>query len=105
LRELTAAAREAETQVTTAETAVAGAEAAVEQARQALDALGDEEHRLQLERSEIEGRKRATTERVEAEWRKSLERLLAEAPEVSGDVEWPREEDAQLRTAVEAVGP
>ena len=105
LQELTAAAREAETQVTAAETAVAGAEVAVEQARQALDALGDEEHRLQLERSEIEGRKRATTERVEAEWRKSLERLLAEAPEVSGDVEWLREENARLRTAIEAVGP
>jgi len=105
LQELTAAAREAEAQVTAAETAVAGAEEAVETARQALDALGDEEHRLQLERSEIEGRKRATTERVEAEWRKSLERLLAEAPEVSGDVEWLREENERLRTAIEAVGP
>src|SRR5438552_1879347 len=82
LQELTAAAQDAEAQVTAAETAVGGAEEAVEVARQALDALGDEEHRLQLESTEIEGRKAATTQRVEAEWRKPLERLLAEAPEV-----------------------
>ncbi|PYO43914.1 MAG: hypothetical protein DMD29_01265 [Gemmatimonadetes bacterium] len=105
LQELAAAAQDAEAQVTAAEAAVADAEAAVEAARAALDTLGDEQHRLQLERSQIEGRKRAATERVEAEWRKPLERLLAEAPEVAGDVEWLREENERLRTAIEAVGP
>src|SRR5438132_523462 len=105
LQELAAAAQDAEAQVTAAEAAVADAEAAVEAARAALDTLGDEQHRLQLERSQIEGRKRAATERVEAEWRKPMERLLADAPEVAGDVEWLREENERLRTAIEAVGP
>jgi len=46
------------------------AEGALDQARKALAALGEEEHRLQLERTEVEGRKRGLVERVETEWRK-----------------------------------
>jgi chromosome segregation protein len=60
---------------------------------------------LQLERSEILGQKQALAARVEAEWRKSLDQLLAEAPEVAGEVEWLRQENERLRTAIDAVGP
>src|SRR5437870_1226377 len=39
------------------------------------------------------------------EWRKPLDRLLVEAPDVSGDVAWLRQENERLQAAIEAVGP
>jgi chromosome segregation protein len=105
LTELEAAARDAEAHVGLAEADLAQAEGALDQARTALTALGDEEHRLQLERTEVEGRKRGLVERVETEWRKPLDRLLAEAPEVPGDLEWLRQENERLKGAIDAVGP
>ncbi len=81
------------------------AEAALDAARRGLDALGAEEHKLELERTEILGRKRGLVERVETEWRKPLDQLLAEAPEVAGDIPWLRQENERLRTAIDAVGP
>jgi len=105
LAELEHATRAAATAVAAAEHAVTESEAAVEAARAALTALMDEEHRLAVERTELEGRKRATAERVEAEWRKPLAQLLRDAPEVAGDLEWLREENERLRSAIDAVGP
>jgi len=105
LVELEAAAKEAEAHVGLAEADLAQGEGALDQARKALQALGEEEHRLQLERTEIEGRRRGLVERVETEWRKPLDRLLAEAPEVAGDIEWLRQENDRLRGQIDAVGP
>jgi chromosome segregation protein len=103
--ELDTAAREAETHVGMTDADVGQAEGALDQARKALAALGEEEHRLQLERTEIEGRKRGLVERVETEWRKPLDQLLANAPEVAGDLEWLRQENDRLRGAIDDVGP
>jgi chromosome segregation protein len=103
--ELDTAAKDAETHVGMTEADLGQAEGALDQARKALAALGEEEHRLQLERTEIEGRKRGLVERVETEWRKPLDKLLADAPEVTGDIEWLREENDRLRGAIDAVGP
>jgi chromosome segregation protein len=105
LVELEAAAKDAEAHVGLAEADLAQGEGALDQARKALEALGEEEHRLQLERTEIEGRRRGLVERVETEWRKPLDRLLAEAPEVAGDIEWLRQENDRLRGQIDAVGP
>ncbi|HMA45557.1 MAG TPA: chromosome segregation protein SMC [Gemmatimonadales bacterium] len=105
LGELESAAHGAAGGVTEAETAVTASEVAVEAARAALTALGEEEHRLAMERTELEGRKRAIAERVEAEWRKPLAQLLREAPEVVGDLEWLRQENERLQGAIDAVGP
>ena len=102
---LEGAAREAGTQVEAADARVAQTEAALEDTRKALDTRGAEEHKLELERTEIVGRRRGLVARVEAEWRKPLDRLLAEAPEVAGDLEWLRQEDERLRAAIDAVGP
>jgi len=103
--ELETASTEAAAQVERAETAVQDAEAAVEAARVTLATLGEEEHRLTVERTELEGRKRGTAERVEAEWRRPLAQLLREAPDVTGDLEWLRQENDRLREAIDAVGP
>ncbi len=103
--ELETAAKDAEANVGMTEDDLGQAEGALDQARKALAALGEEEHRLQLERTEVEGRKRGLVERVETEWRKPLDKLLAHAPEVPGDLEWLREENERLRGAIDAVGP
>jgi chromosome segregation protein len=105
LAELETAATDAEAQVGMTDADLGQAEGALDQARKALAALGEEEHRLQLERTEVEGRKRGLVERVETEWRKPLDTLLADAPEVSGDIEWLRQENDRLRGAIDAVGP
>ena len=105
LVQLETAAQDAEARVGLSEADLAQAEGALDQARNALAALGDEEHRLQLERTEIEGRRRGLVERVETEWRKPLDRLLAEAPEVAGDLEWLRQENERLKGAIDAAGP
>jgi len=102
---LEAAAGEAGVQVEAADGGVARTDAALEDARKALDARGADEHKLELERTEILGRRGGLVARVEAEWRKPLDRLLAEAPEVAGDLEWLRQEDERLRAAIDAVGP
>src|SRR5205807_1942694 len=102
---LDTAAREAGAGVEEADARLAEAEAALEEPRKGLDVLGAEEHKLEVERTEILGRKRGLVERVEAEWRKPLDQLLAAAPEVPGDIEWLRQEDDRLRTAIDAVGP
>jgi len=99
------AARDAEAQVEQSEASLAQAESALDEVRRALDARGAEEHKLELERTEVLGRRAGVVARVEAEWRKPLERLLADAPEVEGDLEWLRQEDERLRTAIDAVGP
>ena len=105
LGELETATHEAAAQVAVAEAALTTAEATVEAARTAMTALGEEEHRLAVERTELEGRKRAIAERVEAEWRKPLAQLLRDAPEVVGDLEWLRQENERLQGAIDAVGP
>src|SRR5207247_6423974 len=101
LGELAAATTDAEAHVGMADADLGQAEGALDQARKALAALGEEEHRLQLERTEVEGRKRGLVERVETEWRKPLDTLLADAPEVSGDLEWLRQENDRLRGAID----
>jgi len=105
LAELEGVTQGAEGTVTEAEAAVLAAEAALGEARTALDALGDEAHRLEVERTDVEGRKRGLAERVEVEWRKPLDQLLTEAPEVDGDLEWLRSENERLKSAIEQVGP
>jgi chromosome segregation protein len=105
LTELETAAQDSEGHVALADSDLAQAEGALDQVRRALDALGQEEHQLQLQRTEVEGRKRGLVERVEAEWRKPLDHLLAQAPVVAGDVEWLRQENDRLRGAIDAVGP
>jgi len=105
LVELETAAKDAEANVGMTDADLGQAEGALDQARKALAALGEEEHRLQLERTEVEGRKRGLVERVETEWRKPLDKLLAAAPQVSGDIEWLRQENDRLRGAIDAVGP
>ena len=105
LAELETAATDAEAQVGMSDADLGQAEGALDQARKALATLGEEDHRLQLQKTEVEGKKRGLVERVETEWRKPLATLLADAAEVAGDLEWLRQENERLRGAIDAVGP
>jgi chromosome segregation protein len=102
---LEAAAQDAAAQVEATEARLVEAEARLEQVRTALAARGAAEHKLELERTEALGRRRGLVAQVEAEWRRPLEQLLADAPTVAGELEWLREENERLRTAIDAVGP
>jgi len=102
---LAAAAQDAGAQVEATEARLVETEAALDQVRMALEARGAAEHKLELERTEALGRRRGLVAQVEAEWRRPLEQLLADAPTVAGELEWLREENERLRTAIDAVGP
>ncbi|GBD31103.1 Chromosome partition protein Smc [bacterium HR33] len=103
--QLAAAAEEAGRALEMSEEALAQSEAALERARQRVSELKEEGHRLDLAEQEIEGRRRALAERIEAEWRKPLDQLLESVPEVEGDPELLREEVERLTQAIEALGP
>jgi chromosome segregation protein len=105
LAALDESSRDGERQVHIAEADLAQAEGTMGEARRALAALGEDEHRLALERTQLEERRRALVERVEAEWRKPLDRLTAEAPDIQGDVAWLRQENDRLREAIDQMGP
>jgi len=105
LVKLETAATDAEANVGMTDADLGQAEGALDQARKALAALGEEEHRLQLSGPRSRGRKRGLVERVETEWRKPLDKLLAEAPEVPGDIEWLRQENDRLPAPSTPSGP
>ncbi len=105
VKELDVAARAAGAGVGKADSAVADAEAVLEQARQTLDRVTEESHRVELEATEAEGRRRALIERIEAEWHKSLDALLEEATPVDGETEVLREEAERLERELDRMGP
>ncbi|MBI2614922.1 MAG: AAA family ATPase, partial [Gemmatimonadetes bacterium] len=105
VQQLQAAAQQAETGVGAAEEALRAAEAAVEETRAQVFELREEAHRLELREAELAARRRALVERVEGEWRKPIDQLLAGAPEVAGDPEALRAEAGRLAQAIDALGP
>jgi chromosome segregation protein len=105
VQEMEEATREAETAVTAAADILEAEERALEQARADADRLNEELHHLELELTEAAGRRRALTERVEAEWHKPFDTLLAEAPHAEGEIETLRQEAEHLARELEQMGP
>jgi chromosome segregation protein len=91
--------------VTAAANILEAEERALEQTRADADRLNEELHHLELELTEAAGRRRALTERVEAEWHKPFDTLLAEAPQVEGEIETLRQEAEHLAHELEQMGP
>jgi len=103
---------DSEARLAEAEAAVAVADDAVTRAQHALDevhrsgaALGDELHHAELRHTELAGRRAAVRERLETEWRRPLEELLAsfEAVEVESPI--LRAEADTLRQQLDQLGP
>jgi chromosome segregation protein len=101
-----------------AEAQLARAEQAVRDTSEALDAaerLLDEAHRValvggrraahaELRFTDLSGRREAIRQRLETEWRRPLEELLAEAEELEVETEALRAEATELRDALDALG-
>ncbi len=84
---------------------LARAEKRVREARTAERAASDRRHALELEQQELSGRIERIRERLEGEWGRPLDALLAEAQPVEGAQEELERELADLVQALERIGP
>ena len=108
----TAALADAQRRLDDAERAVRDADAALLEVEHAGDAahqrahsLADSLHHAELRFTELSGRRTAIRERLEAEWRRPLEEMLAAVPATDVDEPVLRAEVAQLRAELENIGP
>ncbi|HSM61554.1 MAG TPA: chromosome segregation protein SMC [Longimicrobiales bacterium] len=84
---------------------LAAAERRAREARAAEREAADHRHALELERQELAGRVERIRERLEGEWGRPLERLLAEAGEVEGETESLQDELREIVVALDRIGP
>ena len=73
--------------------------------RRQTAALGEELHGAELRYTELSGKRTAIRERLEAEWKKPVDELLAGAEVIELDDETLRAEAALVREQLEALGP
>ncbi len=107
-----AALTDAQRRLDDAERAVHDADAALQEiehagdaAHQRAHALTESLHHAELRFTELSGRRTAIRERLEAEWRRPLEEMLAAVPPSEIDEPVLRTEVAQLRSELESIGP
>ena len=103
---------DAETRLANAELAVKTADETLENAEHSLTAirhrataLSEELHSAELRFTELSGRRSAIRERLETDWKKPLDELIAGVEEIEADDEALRSEAAQLREQLDALGP
>ncbi|HEY8831461.1 MAG TPA: AAA family ATPase, partial [Gemmatimonadaceae bacterium] len=73
--------------------------------RHQVAALGEELHSAELRYTELSGRRTAIRERLEAEWKKPVDELLAGAETLELDDETLKAEAAVVREQLDALGP
>jgi chromosome segregation protein len=105
LYQLETASAEADSALTAAEAALLAAEREVTAARQLLEAASEESHGLQVRLTETAGSRRSIIERVEAEWRRSFDQLVEQAPQLDLDLDTLEAEAARIIGALESIGP
>jgi chromosome segregation protein len=103
--ELEAAAADVEASAAAAERELSEAEAGLATTRAQVEAMTEEHHRIEIEATDLTARRRAIAERIESEWRKPLDTLLAEAPLLDLDLETLETENARIVEALESIGP
>ncbi|MFL5580005.1 MAG: chromosome segregation protein SMC [Gemmatimonadaceae bacterium] len=96
---------DAESGLAGAEETLHSAELTLAEARRVGGQVSEELHAAQLRYTELSGRRGAIRERLEAEWRKPLDELLANAPELAEDDDTLRAEAELLRSQLDALGP
>jgi chromosome segregation protein len=96
---------DAERAVAAATAASDACEAALDEARRRSAALGEQLHGAQLRHTELSGRREAIRQRLETEWRRSLEDLLSGFEELDLPTDDLRTEAKQLRDSLEELGP
>jgi chromosome segregation protein len=105
LHELEAASTGADRALAAADDSLVATEREVNTARQALDSASEESHGLQVRLTETAGTRRSIVERVEAEWRRSYDQLVEQAPMLDLDLETLETEAARILGALESIGP
>ncbi len=95
----------AEAAVRDADTRLMAADQALDGARHEGAALAAELHRLELRRSDVAGRQHATRERLEAEWRRPWEALVASCTLLDTEGDVLRAEAIALQDEITALGP
>jgi len=95
-----------------AEAALAGATASLADLdrdlaalRGELDRSVEEDHRLEVELTQVAGLRRSVVERVEAEWRQPFDQLVRTAPPLDLDRETLEAEAERIVAALDAIGP
>jgi chromosome segregation protein len=96
---------EAESAVRAADDALSNADHALDTARRSAQSHTDELHHAELRHTELSGRRAAIRERLETEWRRPLDEMLAEAQPVELDDDALRAEAESLRQELEKLGP
>jgi chromosome segregation protein len=106
-----AALADGEARLVAAEDGVRAADAALDEAEHALDearrrggGAAEELHHAELRYTELSGRREAIRERLETEWRRPLDELLADAPPVDIDEAALRAEADSVREQLEQLG-
>ena len=108
----TASLQDAEGRLARAERGVIDADQALDamdqslaDVRRRMAALAEELHQAELRFTELSGRRTAIRERLETEWRRPLEELLASVEPIEVDADVLRAEAETLRQQVDALGP
>ncbi|MDQ2889083.1 MAG: AAA family ATPase, partial [Gemmatimonadota bacterium] len=104
LRDTEAQLTDAERAVRLADDALSDADHALDQVRRGATDASDKLHATELRYTELSGRRTAIRERLETEWRRSLEELLAENVPLDDEDAPLKAEAAELREQVEALG-
>ena len=95
----------AEAAVHSADEAFAAAEHQLDDIRHTATALADELHQTELRLTELTGRRASIRERLELEWRRPVEELLAEVAPLEIDDASLRAEAESIRAQLDALGP
>ena len=95
----------AEERLQSADGRLVAAERALDEARREASQRSEELHEAELRYSELSGRRRSIQERLETEWRRPLDELLASVTPLEVDEELLRPEAEELRAQLEALGP
>jgi chromosome segregation protein len=99
------ALEDAEANVRAADAALGAAEHELDAARRDGTLAAETLHQAELRHTELGGKRAAIRERLEAEWRKPLEELLADYVALDVEDDALRAEAEQLRAQLEALGP
>jgi chromosome segregation protein len=95
----------AEAAVMAADESLIAADHSLDAARRSAHSGGEELHSAELRHTDLGGRRAAIRERLEAEWRKPLDDMLAAVEETDAEEQTLREEAEQLRNQLESLGP
>jgi chromosome segregation protein len=96
---------QAESAVHAADSALSDADHELDHVRRESQSHHDELHHAELRHTELGGRRAAIRERLETEWRRPLDEMLAEAQTVELDDDALRAEAESLRQELERLGP